>query len=208
MTNPACWSRECNAYGVHAVWTIAQALYLFSPLLVSVAMSALVQRYDLCASWKVPIDGGRTFRGKRIFGDSKTWRGVAVAVIGSMATVVLQKHVLVGTAQTLAVVDYARISPFLLGTAMGASAMAGELPNSFVKRRLGIAPGSTARRPVRRVAFWVWDQVDLLTLSWLALLPWVHPTLGLVTASFVLALVIHPLVAEVGFLIGARKTAR
>lgn len=193
---------------MQAAWTFAQALYLFSPLLVSVAMSALVQRYDLCASLKAPIDGGRTFRGKRIFGDSKTWRGVAVAVIGSTATVILQKHVLYGMAQTLAVVDYARISPFLLGTAMGASAMAGELPNSFVKRRLAIAPGSTARRPVLRVAFWVWDQVDLLTLSWPALLPWVHPTLGLVTASFVLALVIHPLVAELGFLIGARKTAR
>ena len=204
----ACWSRDCNAYGVHTVWTFAQALYLFSPLLVSVAMSAVVQRYDLYASWKEPIDGGRKFRGKRIFGDSKTWRGVAVAVIGSIATVFLQKHVLFDVAQTLAVVDYAQVSVLMLGTAIGASAMAGELPNSFVKRRLGIAPGSTARRPVRRVAFWVWDQVDLLTLSWPALLPWVHPTLGLVTASFVLALVVHPLVAEVGFLIGARQTAR
>ena len=204
----ACWSQDCSASGVQTGRTFAQALYLFSPLLMSVAMSALVQRNDLCASWKAPIDGGRTFCGKRIFGDSKTWRGVAVAVIGSIATVILQKHVFIDVAQTLAVVDYAHVSAPMLGTAIGFSAMAGELPNSLVKRRLGIAPGSTARRPVRRVAFWIWDQVDLLTLSWPALLPWVHPTLGLVTASFVLALVIHPIVAEVGFLVGARKTAR
>ncbi|HSO39401.1 MAG TPA: CDP-archaeol synthase [Labilithrix sp.] len=190
------------------VWTFAQALYLFSPLLVSAAMSAFVHRYNLFAALRKPIDGGRTLRGKRLFGESKTWRGVAIAVAGSIVTVALQKHLLVATAESLAVLDYTRVSPVLLGTAMGAAAMAGELPNSFLKRRLGIAPGTTADRPARQAAFWVWDQVDLLTLTWPALLPWVHPTLGLVAASFALALTLHPLVALVGFLVGARKTAR
>ena len=202
------WPEGCMPSGVQAAWTLAQALYLFSPLLVSVALSALVHRYDLGTSWKVPIDGGRTFGGTRIFGDSKTWRGVAIAVVGSVATVSVQKHILVAETRALAVVDYALVSPIVFGTVMGLAAMAGELPNSFVKRRLGIAPGSTTSRPALRVLFWVWDQVDLLTLSWPALLPWVHPTLGLVVASFVLALVIHPLVAALGFLLGARKTAR
>lgn len=188
--------------------TFAQAVYLFAPLLFSVAVSGLVHRYDLGASWKVPIDRGRTIGGKRIFGDSKTWRGVAIAVIGSIVAVTLQKHLLAGCAAAVAVVDYACVSPAVFGTVMGAAAMAGELPNSFVKRRLGIAPGKTARRGTLRIVFWVWDQIDLLTLSWPALLPWVHPTLGLVTASFVLALVLHPLVAFVGFLIRARDSAR
>lgn len=190
------------------VWTFAQALYLFSPLLVSAAMSAFVHRYNLVASLRVPIDGGRTLRGKRLFGESKTWRGVAIAVAGSIVTVALQKHILVAAAESLAVLDYTQVSPVVLGTAMGAAAMAGELPNSFLKRRLGIAPGTTADRPALQAAFWVWDQVDLLTLTWPALLPWVHPTLGLVAASFALALTLHPLVALVGFLVGARKTAR
>jgi hypothetical protein len=193
---------------VSTVWTFAQALYLFSPLLVSAAMSAFVHRYNLFASLRKPIDGGRTLHGKRLFGESKTWRGVAIAVAGSIVTVALQKHLLAAAAQSVAVLDYTRVSPVLLGTAMGAAAMAGELPNSFLKRRLGIAPGTTADRPARQAAFWVWDQVDLLTLTWPALLPWVHPTLGLVAASFALALTLHPLVALVGFLVGARKTAR
>lgn len=190
------------------LWTFAQALYLFSPLLLSAALSALVHRYDLWASLKKPIDGGRSFRGKRVFGDSKTWRGVAVALAGSVVTVAVQKRILFAAAQSVAVVDYSRLTPIALGTVMGAAAMAGELPNSFLKRRLGIAPGATADHPARRAAFWVWDQVDLLTLTWPALLPWVRPTLGLVAASFVLALVLHPLIALVGFLLGARKTAR
>lgn len=191
-----------------AILPAAQALYLFSPLLVSVCLSALVHRYDLWASWKVPIDAGKKLGGRRLFGDSKTWRGVAIAVVGCVATVALQKHLLVDVTRAVAVLDYARVSPLLFGTVLGTSAMAGELPNSFLKRRLGIEPGRTARQPLLRAAFWVWDQVDLLTLAWPALLPWVRPTAGLVIASFALVLVLHPLVAFTGYLLGARKTAR
>jgi CDP-2,3-bis-(O-geranylgeranyl)-sn-glycerol synthase len=187
---------------------LVQALYLWSPLLVSVGLSAIVHKCDLFRSWKVPIDGGRTFRGKRIFGDGKTWRGVAIAVFGSIATVAFQKHVLLEAASAVSVVDYARVGPFVFGGTMAVAAMAGELPNSFVKRRLGIASGETARAPLPRAVFWTWDQVDLLTLSWPALLPWVRPSAVLVLASFALALVLHPLVAWIGFAVGARKTAR
>lgn len=188
--------------------TFAKALYLFSPLLVSVALSAVVHKYDLVRTWKIPIDGGRTFRRKRLFGDSKTWRGVAIAVIGSIATAIVQTHVLAPYTQGIAVVDYTRLDPVVFGTTMGAAAMAGELPNSFVKRRLGIAPGTTAHGRGLRALFWIWDQVDLLTLTWPALLPWLRPEAALVAASFVLAVVLHPIIAWIGFVAGARKTAR
>lgn len=191
-----------------AAHLLAQALYLFCPLLVSVALAAVVHRVDLFRSWKVPIDGGRTLHGKRIFGESKTWRGVAVAVFGCVLTVAVQKHLLREVAGGLAVVDYARVNAVVFGLVMGAAAMAGELPNSFVKRRLGIAAGGTAGGRVQRGLFWVWDQVDLLTLTWPALLPWLLPTPGLVVASFAIALVLHPAVAWLGYVLGARKTAR
>lgn len=193
---------------MRAAWALARALYLFAPLLVSVALSAVVHRYDLFRVLKVPIDAGRSFRGKRVFGDSKTWRGVAIAVVGSTATALVQKHLCAEVAEPIAVVDYARIDAAAFGAVMGAAAMAGELPNSFVKRRLGIAPGRTASSPPRRAAFWVWDQVDLLTLAWPALTPWVQPTAELVVASFVLALTVHPLIAWLGYLLRARTSAR
>jgi CDP-2,3-bis-(O-geranylgeranyl)-sn-glycerol synthase len=190
------------------LWPLVQALYLFSPLLLSVALSAVVHRYDLFPSWKLPIDGGHTLGGKRVFGDSKTWRGVAVAVIGSVAMVLVQKYVFIDVAANVVVIDYARVNPIIFGGTMGLLAMIGELPNSFVKRRLGIEPGAVARAPALRAIFWTWDQIDLLTLSWPALLVWLRPTLPLILASLALALALHPLVAWVGFVIGARKTAR
>ena len=57
-----------------------------------------------------------------------------------------------------------------LGLLAGLGFMAGELPNSFVKRRLGVAPGRPGRTPRGRAVLAVLDRIDsilglLLTLS-------------------------------------------
>jgi CDP-2,3-bis-(O-geranylgeranyl)-sn-glycerol synthase len=193
---------------VSLAWTAAQVLYLFAPLLVSAALSAVVLRYDLLPRFAKPIDGGAVLCGRRVLGDGKTWRGVIVAVVGSVVTVLFQKHIIGARAAALGIVDYAHADAVLLGTAIGGSAMLGELPNSFIKRRLGIGRGETASRPALRVLFWVWDQVDLLTTAWPLLAFWVRPTTTLVVTSFILTLAIHPLVALIGYVVGARRSVR
>lgn len=186
---------------------VVQVLYLFAPLLLASALSGLVLRLDLAPALRRPIDGHRTFRGRRLFGDSKTWRGVVVAVVGCIAGVALQSALIGDRAGAIALVDYRAIDPWGFGAAMGAGAMAGELPNSFTKRQLGIPPGKTTRGPLRAV-FYVWDQVDLLTAAWPAIAWWVRPDAATVVASFALALLVHPLVSLIGYAIGARRTAR
>jgi hypothetical protein len=42
--------------------------------------------------------------------------------------------------------DYERVSPWVLGGALGLGYCIAELPNSFVKRRLGIPPAHTSSR--------------------------------------------------------------
>lgn len=190
-----------------AAFAAAQALYLFSPLLVASAFSAVILRFDLWSRLKRPIDGGLTFRGRRLFGDSKTWRGVVVAVVGCIATACIQKYLLRGRPEKLALLDYGATNPFVLGAVMGVAAMVGELPNSFVKRQLGILPGKTTRGPLS-VLFYVWDQVDLLTTAWPAMSFWFHPTARVVAMSFVVALGLHPLVSAIGYVVGARRSAR
>jgi len=102
--------------------------------------------------------------------------------------------------------DYQDVNVALFGTAMGAGAMLGELPNSFVKRQLGITPGQTGRGLARGL-FYVWDQVDVLS-SWVFVSCWVRPTFRLVATSFALVLALHPLVALIGYVVGARKSVR
>jgi len=72
----------------------AQVLYLFAPLLVSAVLAAFVHRYELFRVLAKPIDAGAVLRGQRALNDGKTWRGDFVAVVGSIATVLLQKHVI------------------------------------------------------------------------------------------------------------------
>ncbi len=187
--------------------TLAQTLYLFAPLLLAAALSAAVLRWNMLPRWAVPIDGGRLFRGRRVFGDSKTWRGVLTAVVGCIAGVWLQRNVFAAPAQGISIVPYRELGVLGFGTAMGIAAMAGELPNSFVKRWLGIAPGATAQGALA-VVFYIWDQVDLLTLTWPVLTIWMRPTIGHVLASFALALTLHPTLSLLGFWLGARKTPR
>lgn len=195
-----------NALRVGVV-AAAQALYLFAPLLVSAALSGLVLRFEWLRILRRPIDHGVTFRGRRLFGDSKTWRGVVVAVVGSIGTVAMQQSLRAYVSAALQVLDYGRLDPVWFGCAMGAGAMIGELPNSFVKRQLRIPPGGTTRG-WRAVVFYVWDQFDLLTGAWPLLLCWLRPSILLVTMSFVVALAVHPLVALVGYAIGARRSPR
>ena len=54
-----------------------------------------------------------------------------------------------------------------------------------------------------------WDRrIDTLILTW-PLIAWiVRPTAALVVASFAVALVVHPLIAWIGFVLGARRSAR
>lgn len=99
-----------------------------------------------------PVDLGRTFRNKRIFGDNKTWRGVFAAVFFGTGFFVLQKALYVRFAfiHGIGLFDYSS-APILYGIAVSAGAIFGDLVKSFLKRRVGIAPGAS----------WIpFDQID------------------------------------------------
>jgi hypothetical protein len=186
----------------------AQAFYLHAPLLVAAAVTAVFLKGNLLGALARPIDGGATVRGRRLFGETKTWRVGVSAILGATIGVCAQRWLIGARAGTWAMLDYARVNPLALGAALGGGAILGELPNSFVKRQLGIAPSTTARGGVARAVFYVWDQVDFLTATWPLACFFTRPTWLHVALSFAIALVMHPLVALVGYAIGSRKTAR
>jgi CDP-diglyceride synthetase len=191
---------------MESIWLItAQAIYLLLPLLPAVTLSGLILRYDLFAWSKRPIDGGATFRGHRIFGDNKTWRGAAAMVVGCLLTVAVQKYIITDRVGGWAVIDYRNANVFGLAMALGGGAILGELPNSFIKRQLGVAPGQNANGLLGPV-FYVWDQTDSIFAIWLLLLFWVWPSGLLLLMSFVVMFAAHQLVSLLGYLLGARQT--
>jgi hypothetical protein len=95
----------------------------------------------------------------------------------------------------------------LIGFLVGAAAMAAELPNSFLKRRLGIAPGAQAGG-IRGLVFHVADQIDVVFGAWALLSCVVTPTWARLGGSIITMYVGHQLISIAGFLLGMRKTAR
>lgn len=112
--------------------------------LLLVANGAPMVLSRLRATSGCPVDGScRLPDGRRLFGASKSWRGVAVAIV------------------TTAVLAWLFRLGALFGATFGAVAMLGDLTSSFIKRRLGLEAGDRAlgldQLPEGGLpAFWAW----------------------------------------------------
>jgi hypothetical protein len=91
----------------------------------------------------------------------------------------------------------------LVGLLIGLGTVLGELPNSFLKRRMGVAPG-TQRRSAAGLALTVLDQGDFVFGIWVVLLPvWVM-SVPQAAFAFVVVAAAHLVINVVGYAIGAR----
>jgi hypothetical protein len=105
-----------------------------------------------------PIDGGATFRGKRVFGAHKTLRGFVVMVPAAAISFAALAAAVGGPRAglwPLTILGYAG-----LGACAGFGFMAGELPNSFLKRQLGIHPGEAPQHRGAAAAQFFADRLD------------------------------------------------
>jgi len=126
------------------------------------------------ASWLhrfgAPIDGGRMFRGKRILGDHKTWRGLVAGIVAATLVLALQQGIVshygwfaqvIGEANIMPLDDtilgvaerYAALPVLLLGPLFAIGALGGDALKSFLKRQVGVAPGKS---------WFPFDQLDFI----------------------------------------------
>jgi CDP-diglyceride synthetase len=137
------------------------AIFLIVAFVLAGLLHSAWLRSPISRRFTIPIDGGAHFRGRRIFGENKTVRGFVVMIPAAALTFV----VLAAVARTSPDVA-SSLWPLSVGgyAALGAWAalgfMLGELPNSFVKRQLDIAPGEAARGRVSAVVGFVVDRLD------------------------------------------------
>ncbi|HEX8065036.1 MAG TPA: CDP-archaeol synthase [Thermoleophilaceae bacterium] len=179
-----------------------EELSIFLPVLGALVLHAPVLRYDLLPGLRRPIDGGATFRGRRVLGDNKTWRGALVMLCGVVLAALLlwqwdrYRSWLPG--------EVREAGPLALGLLAGLGTVVGELPNSFAKRQLGIEPGRRRRSPLG-VAIALYDQADFVPGILAALAPiWLAP-LDVALAGLAIVAAVHLVVNVVGYAIGARS---
>ncbi len=140
-----------------------------------------------------PIDGGRTWGGRRVLGDGKTWRGTLVGTLAGVALAFGLNAVepAVSGAAGVALPTF----PLAAAVALAAGAMLGDILASFLKRRTGRERGA---------AFPLVDQLDFVVVS-LALTALVAP--GWFGAVFTLPVVAAVVVATPLLHIGTNAIA-
>jgi hypothetical protein len=183
--------------------------YMLLPLLVGLTFHGFCIKFKWLSSFVRPIDGGSRFHGARLFGANKTYRGVIAVGLGTALGFGIQALVLhqITSLRSLELIDYSRMNWLLLGFTMGVAAMLSELPNSFIKRQLGIAPGA-AGNGIVGVLFYILDQVDMLLGVWLVLSFAVEVTLSRILWSVVFLFLAHQMITLAGYVLGMRATAR
>ena len=175
---------------------IVSAGWVFLPVLGAPLAHAPVLRADLAPGLKRPIS-------KRLFGENKTWRGALVMSAGTvLAALALDR--LPGYRRRLPE-PMAAANPVVVGGLLGIATWVGELPNSFIKRRLGIPPGQRHRSPAG-IVISIIDQADWVPIAALILRPIWRMTARETVEVFVLVVAVHLPINLAGYAIGARRT--
>jgi CDP-archaeol synthase len=186
---------------------LLQTLWLALPLvLAGTVQIVVIHRGWLAPLAHLPLDAGLTLRGRRLLGRNKTVRGAMTMIVATIAGVAVQAILFHHTswARRLSLVDLDRVSPLAWGAILGGGYVAGELPNSFLKRQLGIAPGAAAPGRLRTL-FWILDQIDSLggVLACMCLAS--VPPLAIIALLAGVTLCVHPTMALLMVALGLKQ---
>ncbi|WP_435062962.1 CDP-2,3-bis-(O-geranylgeranyl)-sn-glycerol synthase [Halobaculum sp. EA56] len=173
--------------------------------LVAGALWAMLPAYvpnnaAVLAGGGAPIDGGRTWGGRRLLGDGKTWRGTAVGTAVGVA-LAFGLNAVADPVGALADVALPTFPPSAaLGLALGA--MLGDIGASFLKRRTGRERGA---------AFPGLDQLDFvvgaLALAFVFAPGWTLATFSPARVAVVLVAtpLLHVATNGVAYLLGVKN---
>lgn len=161
-------------------------------------MPIFAARWPIIKKYEYPMDCHKKFRGIRLLGDHKTWRGLIVGVISATLVLWLQQlavHHLPFIAHLTDQVDYSQLPVLILGPLFGLGALVGDAVESFFKRQRGIKPGQ---------GWFPFDQTDYIIGGAIATMPFVQ--LGILQYFWLLLLwlLVHVISTVIGFKLGLK----
>lgn len=175
---------------VSDIW---MAVWFFLPAGAANAIPVVVAHIPGLKQWDAPLDGRRTFRGRRIFGNHKTWRGLVAGMAASTLVLWLQQQIVVHegwVAAFSASVDYLALPTLIVGPLFGLGALGGDAIESFFKRQRGVAPGH---------GWFPFDQIDYIIGGALVTAPFVHLTARHYLWMLIIWLGVHIVVSYIGY---------
>jgi CDP-2,3-bis-(O-geranylgeranyl)-sn-glycerol synthase len=163
------------------------AFWFFLPAGIANMTPPLANKIPGLKNWKTPLDFGKRWRGKQLFGSNKTWRGVITGMV--MAGLVAMLQYSFGPH---AITSSSLIISALLGMIMGVGALLGDAVESFFKRQIGIKPGNS---------WFPFDQLDYIVGGLLAIYPFVRPPFILMIWIVGVYFGLHLIVSYIGYLL-------
>lgn len=177
--------------------TLVFALWFFLPAGLANGSPVVVNKIPFINQFKTPLDFGKIYKGKRIFGQNKTWRGLIGGVITASLTLLIQILMFdnsIWLQNNITMLDYSTVTLWL-GPLLGAGALLGDAIESFFKRQFNVASGEP---------WFPFDQIDyiiggILLSSLVTTLPgYVNVTILLVWFGM------HLIWSYIGFVLGLK----
>lgn len=191
-----------KTYVVRIESLACRVTWLIFPVVTAGLIHVLVLKTNLLACLAIPLDSGRRWRGRRLLGANKTWRGVVVMTACTTSFTRLQ-WVVWPLNPHRKLRHRAGSNLWVAGGLTGLSYCVAELPNSFVKRQAGIPPGARSQHLTRLHS--VVDQTDSVVGCLLASRLLYGVPLGEMVVAGVAGTAIHLVVDRVLHLIGVKR---
>ncbi len=175
------------------------AIWFFLPAGVANASPLFASKIGFLRFLYKPLDFGQKFRGRRIFGDNKTWLGLGFAILMGFVVIVLQKYGYNHSQFVRTIsenVDYNAPKIFWLGPLFGFGALFGDAIESFFKRQFNVKPG---------YSWFPFDQIDYILGGLIFSLPIVMLGILKYILIIVVWIFVHLISSYLGYLFGLKS---
>ncbi len=190
---------------------ILEVIYLMLPLILAGTTNMIFIKTPYFNFLKRPIDLNIILSdGQRLFGNNKSWKFFIGMIVFTSFWFFLF-YILAITfpwAARLSLIPFYKFhsifSIFIFGAVWGFSYVLFELPNSFFKRRLRIAPGEHGKGALGLLFIFI-DQADSVIGCSLAMLIFYIPGMTIFLLFIIIGIIVHFLMNILLFIIGVRK---
>jgi CDP-2,3-bis-(O-geranylgeranyl)-sn-glycerol synthase len=176
------------------------ALWFFAPAGIANSSPVFANKVPLLKKLGMPIDMGKTYRGKRVFGDHKTVRGFLAGILSGILVASIQMFLYSNSSWIVDIsgsIDYSQPIVLLMGAMLGLGALTGDAIKSFFKRQTGVESGKS---------WFPFDQIDYIIGGLVFSIPFVNLKPSEIIAIFIVWFLIHPVATFIGWLIGLKDS--
>ena len=174
-------------------------MYFYLPAYFANMTPPVIAKLGLVKFLDKPMDFGASYKGIRILGDNKTWRGLVSGTIVGMVVFLVQAELFsIPYFQRISLLDYnSGEKKLLVGFFLAFGALFGDALFSFFKRRIGLASGRK----------WIpFDQIDHVIGAFLLTSLVLPLDLKVWLLVLILTFFLHLFVNRIGFGLGISES--